>query len=353
MTDSKQNLSVADRARALVGNQTSLLIIVMMVLSALFTAFSNGTFLQSSVFANIFTDWGSLILLAVGQTLVVISGGIDLSVGSTVSLSTVVSGWVLVKLLGLQSTLPGNQPWGSASWGWLAIAAIVAVLTGLVVGAVNALLINVFKIVPFIATLSTFGAAAGFAIIISGGMPLQGPNDFGLMNPVRVPGLDPKIFDTGLFSPMVIIMAIITAIVGLFLHKARFGLYTFSLGSNAFATRAAGINVARHTAKIYLVSGALSGFGGFFAYVRLGGGSPSAGMGMELFAIAATVIGGASLMGGIGRIWGTVLGTLILYTVQSGLLMVGVSADWKQIIVALLIAAAVAVQTLQKKNGAR
>jgi ribose transport system permease protein len=350
MTDSKQTLSVADRMRSLVGNQTSLLIIVMVVLSAIFTAFSNGTFLQTGVFANILTDWGSLILLAVGQTLVVISGGIDLSVGSTVSLSTVVSGYVLVKVFNLQAVLTGNQPWGSASWGWLALAALVAVLTGLVVGAINALLINVFKIVPFIATLSTFGAAAGFAIIISGGMPLQGPNDFALMNPIKFGDID---LTFGLLSPMVIIMILITAIVGMFLHKARFGLYTYSLGSNAFATRAAGINVARHTAKIYLLSGALSGFGGFFAYVRLGGGSPSAGMGMELFAIAATVIGGASLMGGIGRIWGTVLGTLILYTVQSGLLMVGVSADWKQIVVALLIAAAVAVQTLQKKNGAR
>jgi ribose transport system permease protein len=348
MTDSKQSVSVGDRVRSLVGNQTSLLIVVMVALSIVFTAFSNGTFLQTSIFSNILTDWGSLILLAVGQTLVVISGGIDLSVGSTVSLSTVVAGFVLVKVMNLPGTIHGSD-----AWGYLVIAILVAVLAGLAVGAVNALLINVFKIVPFIATLSTFGAAAGFAIIISGGMPLQGPNDFALINPIRIPGIDVRTFDTGLLSPMVILMIVVVTIVGMFLHKARFGLYTYAIGSNAFAARAAGISVKRHTAKIYMLSGALSGLGGFYAYVRLGGGSPSSGAGMELFAIAATVIGGASLMGGVGRIIGTVLGTLILYTVQSGLLMVGVSADWKQIVVAILIAAAVAVQTLQKKNGAR
>lgn len=348
MTDSKQSISVADRARSLVGNQTSLLILVMIALTVVFTAFSNGTFLSTGVFANILTDWGGYILLAVGQTLVVISGGIDLSVGSTVSLSSVVAGFVMVRVMGLTSDLKGVDAWGA-----LTIAAIVSVLTGLMVGAVNAVLINVLKIVPFIATLSTFGAAAGLAIIISGGMPLQGPSDFSLINAARIPGIDPMVFDTGLFSPMVILMILVTAIVGLFLHKSRFGLYTYAIGSNAFAARAAGINVKSQIAKIYMVSGALSGLAGFYAYIRLGSGSPSSGNGMELYAIAATVIGGASLMGGIGRMWGTALGTLILFTVQSGLLMTGVATDWKQIIVAILIAAAVAVQTLQKKNGAR
>jgi ribose transport system permease protein len=348
MTDSKQSISVADRARSLVGNQTSLLILVMIALTVVFTAFSNGTFLSTGVFANILTDWGGYILLAVAQTLVVISGGIDLSVGSTVSLSSVVAGYVMVQVMGLTAELKGVDAWGA-----LTIAAIVSVLTGLLVGAVNAVLINVLKIVPFIATLSTFGAAAGLAIIISGGMPLQGPSDFSLINAARIPGIDPMVFDTGLFSPMVLMMIVVTTVVGLFLHKSRFGLYTYAIGSNAFAARAAGINVKSQIAKIYMVSGALSGFAGFYAYIRLGSGSPSSGNGMELYAIAATVIGGASLMGGIGRMWGTALGTLILFTVQSGLLMTGVATDWKQIIVAILIAAAVAVQTLQKKNGAR
>jgi ribose transport system permease protein len=348
MTDSKQAISVNDRLRSLVGNQTSLLSIVFIVLAIVFSLTSQGKFMSVGVASTVLTDWGAFILLAVGQTLVVISGGIDLSVGATVSLSTVTAGWVMVKGLGLDATIKGPDAWGP-----IALAGLVAILTGLLVGAVNATLINYFKIVPFIATLSTFGAAAGFAIIISGGMPLQGPQDFSLINPIRVPGIDPKVFDTGLFSPMVLLMAVVATIVGLFLHKSKFGLYTYAIGSNAFAARAAGINVKRHTAKIYLVSGALAGLAGFYAYVRLGGGSPTSGTGMELYAIAATVIGGASLMGGVGRMWGTALGTLILFTVQSGLLMSGIAPNWKQIVVALLIAAAVAVQTLQAKNGVR
>ncbi len=348
MVDSKQSVTVKERIQGFVGNQTALLILVLFILSGVFTALSGGSFLSTSVGSTILTDWGSYILLAVAETIVVISGGIDLSVGATLSLSTVTAGWVLVNGLHLDASITGP-----AAWPYLLLALLVAVLTGLAVGAINAVLINIFKIVPFIATLATFGAAAGMAIIVSGGMPLQGPNDFGLINPLRIPGIDPKIFDTGLFSPLIILMALVTVVVGLFLHKARFGLYTFAIGSNTFAARAAGISVARHTSKIYLLAGALSGVAGFYAYVRLGGGSPSSGTGMELYAIAATVIGGASLMGGVGRMWGTVIGTLILITVQSGLLMIGVATDWKQIVVAVLIAGAVAVQTLQKKNGAR
>lgn len=348
MVDGKQKRSFKERVETITGNQTALLVLVLIVLVGVFTPLSRGIFLSTSVGSTILTDWGAYILLAVAQTLVVISGGIDLSVGATLSLATVTSGWVMVNGLQLTSKLTGPEAWPA-----LCLAAVVAVATGLVVGAVNALLINVFKIVPFIATLATFGAATGMAIIISGGMPLQGPTDFGLINPIRIPGIDPSVFDTGLLSPMVIIMALITLVVGLFLHKARFGLYTYAIGSNVFAARAAGISVGRQITKIYLVGGALSGFAGFYAYIRLGGGSPTAGAGMELYAIAATVIGGASLMGGIGRMWGTVFGTLILITVQSGLLMIGVATDWKQIVVAVLIAGAVAVQTLQKKNGAR
>ncbi|MEY4741465.1 MAG: hypothetical protein RL672_215, partial [Actinomycetota bacterium] len=174
---------------------------------------------------------------------------------------------------------------------------------------------------------------------------IGGPNDFNL-----IAAMD---YNTNPFSVVVILVAVVVAIAGLFLHKARFGLYTYAIGSNSFAARAAGINVEKHITKIYALSGALSGLAGMYVYIRLGAGSPSSGTGRELDAIAAVVIGGASLMGGVGRIWGTVLGTLILFTVQSGLIMIGVAPDWKKVVVAVLIAAAVAAQTLQKKNGQR
>lgn len=340
MGNSKQNL--LEQVRSSLRNQSTLLVVTLVVLAVVFQIGSEGIFLSTGTLGTILNDWGSYILLAVAQTFVVITGGIDLSVGATVSLSSVVAGWVLVQGLGLDSTITGND-----ATPYVLLAVLVSVTVGLIVGAINATLINVLKIVPFIATLATMGAMTGLAIIISGGMPLQGPNNFTL-------GLPYKIFGVQLpISTTVLAVMFVTIICGLFLHKSRFGLYTYALGSNSFATRAAGISPERHLTKVYMLSGGLAGLAGAYAYVRLGAGSPTNGAGMELYAIAATVIGGASLMGGVGRIVGVVLGTLVLFTVQSGLLMVKVvtvSPSLKQVIVAILIAAAVAVQTLQNKG---
>ena len=345
MSNSKQDVekaSFSSQVRASFSNQSVLLVVTLVILGVVFQIASQGIFLSTATLGTVLNDWGSYILLAVAQTFVVITGGIDLSVGATVSLSSVVAGWVLVKGLGLGSDISGD-----AAIPYVLLAVFICALVGLAVGALNAALINFLKIVPFIATLATMGAMNGLAIIISGGMPLQGPNDFKL-------GYLYKIGDVQLpISTTILAMMIILAICGLFLHKSKFGLYTYALGSNPFATRAAGISIAKHTTKIYMLSGLLAGLAGGYAYIRLGSGSPTNGAGMELYAIAATVIGGASLMGGVGRIIGVALGTLVLFTVQSGLLMVRVvqvSPDLKQVIVAILIAAAVAVQTLQKSG---
>ncbi len=343
MSNSKQDVvdvSLMDQVKASFKNQSVLLIITLVILGAVFQIASQGIFLNTITLGTVLNDWGSYILLAVAQTFVVITGGIDLSVGATVSLSSVVAGWVLVKGLGLDSTISGD-----AATPYVLLAVFVCLLVGLAVGALNAFLINVLKIVPFIATLATMGAMTGLAIIISGGQPLQGPNNWDLGKAYKISGFQLPI------STTVLAVMIVLVICGLFLHKSKFGLHTFALGSNPFATRAAGISVAKHITKVYMLSGGLAGLAGAYAYIRLGAGSPTNGAGMELYAIAATVIGGASLMGGVGRIVGVALGTLVLFTVQSGLLMVKVvtvSPSLKQVIVAILIAAAVAVQTLQK-----
>lgn len=344
MSNSKQveveKQSFLDQVRTSFSNQSTLLVVTLVVLGVVFQITSQGIFLSTGTLGTVLNDWGSYILLAVAQTFVVITGGIDLSVGATVSLSSVVAGWVLVKGLGLDSSTSGSD-----ATPYVLLAVLVSLLVGLTVGAINAFLINVLKIVPFIATLATMGAMTGLAIIISGGMPLQGPNNWDLGLPYKIFGIQLPI------STTVLAVMIITVICGLILHKTKFGLHTFALGSNAFATRAAGISPARQITKVYMLSGGLAGLAGAYAYIRLGAGSPSNGTGMELYAIAAVVIGGVSLMGGVGRIVGIALGTLVLFTVQSGLLMVKVitvSPSLKQVIVALLIVAAVAIQALQK-----
>jgi ribose transport system permease protein len=334
------NVKFMDQVKTSFKNQSVLLVVTLVILAVVFQITSQGIFLNTITLGTVLNDWGSYILLAVAQTFVVITGGIDLSVGATVSLSSVVAGWVLVKGLGLDSNTTGND-----ANPYILLAVFVCLLVGLAVGALNAFLINVLKIVPFIATLASMGAMTGLAIIISGGQPLQGPNNWELGKAYKIGNIQLPV------STTVVAVILVLVICGLFLHKSRFGLHTYALGSNPFATRAAGINVAKHITKVYMLSGGLAGLAGAYAYIRLGAGSPTNGSGMELYAIAATVIGGASLMGGVGRIVAVALGTLVLFTVQSGLLMVKVvtvSPSLKQVIVAILIAAAVAVQTLQK-----
>jgi ribose transport system permease protein len=344
MTDSNQTATkggsqnpILARLSALGNNQSTVLVGVMILLIVVFSILEP-KFLSVATANNILTDWGSVVLIAVGQTFVVISGGIDLSVGAIVGLSGVVAAWTMANVLGLDQSVKGPDAYGA-----LLVGTLVSVGVGLFVGLVNAFLINKFKIVPFIATLATMGACLGFSVILSNGMPIGSANDFALIS-AMAPKSNP-------LSWAVLFVAIVITIVGLYLHKSRFGLYTYAIGSNTFAARGAGINVERHITKIYALSGALAGLAGIYVYVRLGAGSPSSGTGRELDAIAAVVIGGASLMGGIGRIMGTVLGALILFTVQSGLIMIGVAPDWKKVVVAVLIAAAVAAQTLQSKNG--
>ncbi len=338
MSSSQQETNLV-RLKAVLLNQNSILLAVLIALAIVFTL-AEPKFLSTATASNILTDWGSVVLLAAGQTLVIISGGIDLSVGGILAISGVTSAWVMANVLGLDITTTG-----SAAHQALLVGAIVSVTTGLIVGLVNAFLITKLKIVPFVATLSTMGATLGFAIILSDGMPIGGPNDWALISPINPEWMP--------LSWAVIGVLIIVTIVGLFLHKSRFGLHVYAIGSNVFAARAAGINVERHLTKIYALSGALAGLAGFYVYLRLGAGSPSSGVMRELDAIAAVVIGGASLMGGVGRMIGTALGALILFTVQSGLIMAGVAPDWKKVVVAVLIAAAVAAQAIRPENRRR
>lgn len=297
-----------------------------------FFTYRNHIFFSNAVFGNIISDWAPIILIAIGETFVIISGGIDLSVGSTVAISGVVAAFEIRHL-----NEQGHSPTFT-----LAVGLLVAAGVGFLVGAINAFMITKTNIVPFIATLVTMGAGAGLAIVFTGGGPVGGGPDQAIQ--LSVPKVGP-------FSYPGLVIVAIVIILGLILHKARFGLYTYAIGSNEFAARAAGINTKRHLAKIYILSGVLAGLAGYYYYLRLGSGAPTSGLGGELQAIAAVVIGGAALAGGQGRMSGTVLGALILTTVTSGLIIINVAANWKQVVVAILIAAAVLLQEARTKSS--
>lgn len=318
------------RALALLANQTVLLVIVYAAVVAYFSS-RNSIFFTQDVFANILLDWGPVVLIAVGETFVVISGGIDLSVGATLGFSGVVGAFAMRGL-----TTDGHSEALVVTAGTL-----VAVGVGAGVGLLNALLINKAKLVPFIATLVTLGAGSGLVIVMTKGAPIAGgPPKAILLSNAWI----------GPFSKPIVLVAVVVLLAGLFLHKARFGRYTFAIGSNAFAARAAGINVTRHLTKVYMLSGALAGLAGMFFYLRLGSGAPTSGAGAELDAIAAVVIGGVALSGGVGRMAGTALGALLLTTITSGLIIIDVPPDWKKVVVAILIALAATVQGLTTRS---
>jgi len=325
---SVQNLS--GRLLRLFANQQIILLVVLLALGVFFTI-NNPIFFSNGVFANILLDWAPLMLIAVGETLVIISGGIDLSVGAVTGFSGIIAAFVMRDFT--------HMLWGETAT--LLVGLLVTMIVGAGLGLINGLLITVTRLVPFVATLVMLGAAGGLSIVLTGGAPIgEGPVNAILLT---VPILGP-------FSIPVIIVIVIVAYLGLVLHFSRFGRYTYAIGSNSFAALVAGINVNRHLIKIYMLSGLLAGLAGMFFYIRLASGAPTSGMNSELDAIAAVVIGGVALSGGVGVLVGTVLGALILTTITSGLIIIGVAPDWKQVVVALLIAFAVLVQSLRLTN---
>lgn len=323
----------SSRIRELLVNQQTILFLVLVAMIIVFTAL-DPIFFSVGVFGNILLDWAPIILIAIAQLFVVISGGIDLSVGATLGFSGVIAAYAMQAL-----TAAGV---GDALG--ITLGIVVAVATGSFVGYINALLINRAKLVPFIATLATLGAAGGMSIVLTGGAPIgNGPANAIALS---VPWLGP-------LSWPGIVVIVIVIIAGLYLHKSRFGRYTYAIGSNSFAALAAGINVKLHLTRIYVLSGFLSGLAGMFLYLRLGSGAPTSGAGNELVAIAAVVIGGAALAGGVGRMAGVVIGSLILAVVPSGLIIIGVQPNWKQVVIAFLIAAAVSLQALRTSTSRR
>lgn len=313
------------RVRSVLMRQDVILLGVLVVMVASFTAM-NPLFFSTFAFANVLQDWAPIILLAIGETYVIITAGIDLSVGSTLGLSGVGCAMVMKSL--------HESDTSTALTVLLSVA--VALAIGLMVGLVNGLLITRAKLAPFIATLATMGAGAGLTLVLTGGVQIAG-------GPPAVIWLGNTQYLRILTIPLVVVLVVL-AVTWVTLHFTRFGRWTYAIGSNAFAARGAGIGVERHLVKVYMLSGVLAGLGGLFVYFRLGSGSPTSGQGQELTAIAAAVIGGTSLFGGSGRMSGTVLGALITTAVLSGLILIGVAPNWQQVVIGVLIAVAVGVQ---------
>ena len=317
------------RLRSIASNQQFLLVIALAVLVIYFTS-RDSVFASNSGIIDNLNVFSEVILLAVGETFVIVSGGIDLSVGATAGFAGIIAAFAMRALIN------GHHPEALV----LLVGTIVCAAVGMGVGLINAALMTWARLVPFVATLVTLGAGTGMAIVLTGGGPIGA--DSAAVNLFAD--------HVGPFPYVSLEVIAIVAICWLFLHLSRYGRYTFAIGSNAFAARAAGINVRRHLVSVYVLSGLLAGLTGMLFYMQLGSGAPTSGSGAELVAIAAVVIGGVSLTGGVGRLTGTIIGALILAAVTNGLVLSNVSPNYNQVAVAICIAAAASLQALRPAN---
>lgn len=284
-------------------------------------AFMSGDFLTTQNLLNVGVQAAVTAILAFGVTFAIVSGGIDLSVGSVAAFSGIMLGWL------------GTQ--GVPIW----LAFVLAIATGTACGLVNGLLISYGKLPPFIATLAMLSAARGLALVLSDGTPITLPESVSWIGETIGDWLPVPVI-------VMIVMCVITALV---LIKTYSGRAMYAIGGNEEAAHLSGIRVRRQKLVIYALVGAFAAVAGIVLASRLASAQPQAADGYELDAIAAVVIGGASLAGGVGKASGTLVGALILAVLRNGLNLLDVSAFWQQVVIGAVIALAVLLDTLRRR----
>lgn len=304
--------------------------------------FLSDAFLQPRNLLNIVRQISVMGLIAIGVTMVIITTGIDLSSGSVLALAAVAA-----------ASLAQRTDWDSAKYPGLDLPVIVPIFVALAIGAfcgsINGWLIARFKIPPFIATLGMMTVARGFALIYSD-RPVSGLTDAynfigqgELLKILPIPNQPPL----GIPIP-IIILAVVAVGAHIMLNNTRFGRHIYAIGGNEQAARISGLNVGRIKIGVYAIAGLLAGLAGVVLSSRIGSGQPGLAVGYELDAIAAAVIGGTSLSGGIGTIWGTIVGALIIGVLNNGLDLLNVSAYWQTIVKGSIIVVAVIID--ERKN---
>ncbi|MFJ9985429.1 substrate-binding domain-containing protein [Streptomyces globisporus] len=306
--------------RVLLDNGALSALVVLVVAMSLLS----GDFLTTQNLLNVGVQAAVTAILAFGVTFVIVSAGIDLSVGSVAALSATVLAW---------SATSAGVP--------VVLAVVLAIVTGIACGFVNGALISYGKLPPFIATLAMLSIARGLSLVISQGSPIAFPDSVS------------RLGDTlgGWLPVPVLVMIAMGLITALILGRTFIGRSMYAIGGNEEAARLSGLRVKRQKIVIYALSGLFAAVAGIVLASRLVSAQPQAAQGYELDAIAAVVIGGASLAGGVGKASGTLIGALILAVLRNGLNLLSVSAFWQQVVIGVVIALAVLLDTLRRKAG--
>jgi ribose transport system permease protein len=307
----------------------ALMVVIFGLLSPDHDLFTRASWLNTSGYAVEF------LILASGQTFVIITGGIDLSDGAVLGFTGMVSGAVMQSMLSAHENSLLTTVVGFA----------VAMGLGAFIGFVNGFLITRLRLPPFIVTLGSLTAVGAAPALVNGGNEITNlPNQISTIGDTEIGGW---VYVT------VLVAAAACIVMGLVLHRTRFGLRTYAIGSNNTGARRAGINVNRHLVYVYTISGLLAGLAGMMVMANFGLASPTSGQNDELNAIAAVVIGGASLFGGRGHMLGTVVGTFIIALLTTGLVLLSVSGSWQQVATGIIIVAAVAIDQVRLRLAER
>ncbi|BAG17924.1 MULTISPECIES: ABC transporter permease/substrate-binding protein [Streptomyces] len=306
--------------RVLLDNGALSALVVLVVAMSLLS----GDFLTTQNLLNVGVQAAVTAILAFGVTFVIVSAGIDLSVGSVAALSATVLAW---------SATSAGVP--------VVLAVVLAIVTGIACGFVNGALVSYGKLPPFIATLAMLSIARGLSLVISQGSPIAFPDSVSVLG------------DTlgGWLPVPVLVMIAMGLVTALILGRTFIGRSMYAIGGNEEAARLSGLRVKRQKIVIYALSGLFAAVAGIVLASRLVSAQPQAAQGYELDAIAAVVIGGASLAGGVGKASGTLIGALILAVLRNGLNLLSVSAFWQQVVIGVVIALAVLLDTLRRKAG--
>jgi ribose transport system permease protein len=329
----EQEVERVTRWQRLATGSTTWIILILAGMIVAFSVLEPDAFSTVNNARNVATNAAILLVIAVGMTFVIITAGIDLSVGSVLVFAGVVSAKAM-------NGMDGD------GWDVLLVGVIVAVGCGLGWGVLNGLLITKARVPPLIVTLGTLGMALGLAQIITDGVDIRE------VPPKLVTSIGVgRLFDQ--IPWLVVIAAAVAVVFGVVLAATRFGRHTYAIGSNDEAARRAGINVDRHLIAVYGLSGALAGLAGYmslarFATTTIGGHSTD-----NLQAIAAVVLGGTSLFGGIGTVLGTVVGVFIPAVLANGFVITSVNPFWRDVAVGAVLIAAVYLDQLRRRTQYR
>lgn len=320
---------------------------ILFFLLALIIYFSittpNHAFLSTTNFKNIALDTSEVILLGIGETFVIVTAGIDLSVGGILVFSGVAGGLVMLHFSGTSAQVDNLQyPHASTA---IPLGIVVALAAGTGWGLLNGLLVTLLRLPPFIVTLGSLGMAFGGADLLTGGTNLSSvPTGFqnSLGNGTIL----------GIYVP-VIVALIAIVIAHVLLTQTRFGRFTAAIGSNEEGSRRSGVPVDRHLIKVYALTGFLCGLAGLIDLARFGTENISSHNTDNLNAIAAVVIGGTSLFGGVGTIFGTLVGAFIPTVLQNGFVINGIDPFWQEVLVGATIIIAVYIDQWRRRRSSK